>query len=140
MPPALASAPPRHQLGAVHRTASGKWRWTALTPHVSVVSCVLSVCLHVLTTSPNSDRQTNDVFLILSSLLLRNTDQGVETCVRVSPESRPSGSDDKERRAVVRLHRHRRQHGCTCPQLSTFFEGADQGVHDVCASFIHDNA
>ena len=46
-----------------------------------------------------------------------NTDHGAETCVQVSRESHPSGTDGDGRRAVVRLYRHRRQHGWTCPQL-----------------------
>ena len=54
--------------------------------------------LHVLTTSPrlpDSGRQQTSFFFfwILSSLLLRNTDQGVETCVQVSWDS---GTDGKE--------------------------------------------
>ena len=39
------------------------------------------------------------------------------------------------RGAVVRLLRHRRQHGWTCPQLTTFFCSTDQGVQHVCTSF-----
>ena len=51
----------------------------------------------------------------------RDTVQGVETCVQVSRESHPSGTDGDRRRAVDRLRRYRRQHRWTCPQLRHFF-------------------
>ena len=62
------------------------------------------------------------------SRVSRDTAQGVETCVQVSQESHPSGTDGDRRRAVDRLHRYWR---ATAP----LFCGADQGVQHVCISF-----
>ena len=56
----------------------------------------------------------------------RDMGQGVETCLPVSWECDPSATAMGG--AVVPLHTHRRQHGWTCPQLSTFFCSTDQGV------------
>ena len=79
----------------------------------------------------------------------KNTDQGVETCVPPSRgclETRTKESKHACRflgsltrveltatgGAVVRLHRHRRQHGWTCPQLPTFLLESNTCVQFFC--------
>ena len=70
----------------------------------------------------------------VSQECLETRPKGVETRVRVSHDFHPSGTDGDGRRAVVRLHRRRRQHGWTCAQLSIFAAQTDQEAQYVCAS------
>ena len=107
-----------------------------LTCRLSRVSCPRSCFLTTSPKLPDCDRQKR--FFLASSIVAaakhgprcsdmhasfsgvsRDTAQGVQTRVQVSREFDPFGSDG-DGRAVVRLRRHRRQHGWTCPQLSTF--------------------
>ena len=70
----------------------------------------------------------------VSQECLETRPKGVETRVQVSHDFHPSGTDGDGRRAVVRLHRRRRQHGWTCAQLSIFVAQTDQETQYVCAS------
>ena len=126
--------------------------WTALTlpkiansqrlsplSHVSVVSCVLptlvSPCLHILTTSPRllDSYRHKRVFSILSSMVLRDTDQGVETCERVSRESHPSGTDS-DRKSCGSLLKAPALARVDVPTAPFPFCCRDQGVRHVCTS------
>ena len=55
--------------------------------------------------------------------------------MRASSSEVCPGCDGDGRRAVVRLRGYRRQHGWTCPQLTTLFCSADQGARHMCALF-----
>ena len=102
---------------------------SALCPSRRVSNMTLRISgFHVVTTSSGSqtvtDRKTSFFYVILSSC----------TCVQVSHDFHPSGTDGDRRRAVNRPSRHRRQHGWTWPQ--PFFLQCGSKVHDVFAGFV----
>ena len=70
----------------------------------------------------------------------RDTDQAVETCVQISQESHPSGTDGDRERAVGSLAQVQASVRVDVPTAPHFFCSTDQGVQHVCASFHHDDA
>ena len=74
---------------------------------------------------PGSQTVTDQTKVILSFgcsiVAVAKHDPWSLTYVRVTRDSDPSGTDGYGRRAVDRLWRRWRQHGWTCPQLTTFF-------------------
>ena len=78
---------------------------------------------HVLTTSPrlpDSDRQKRRFFDSCIAALAKHGPRSL-TCVPISRESHPSGTDGDGRRASDRLWRHRRQHGRSPTVCASYF-------------------
>ena len=68
----------------------------------------------------------------------RGTDQGVETCVQVSRESYPSGTDG-DGRSCSSLVKAQASARVDVPTAPLFFCSTDQGVQHVCTSFFFFN-
>ena len=92
------------------------------------------MCVMFLTILTQLETRKNESNMCASfSGVARDTAQGVETCVQVSRESHPSGTDG-ERAVEAQASARGRAHS------SPLFCGTDQRVHDVCTSFFHENA